>query len=149
MLDEAVFTHVTTLGNNKAVYSTSMFSSVSSRISKTFEWYSYTSIVIIFLNRSQKLTFCRISTPKYHVINAITSDAECQKVYFVGQKTSVMTIMLWDLMNVMRFVFSETEASSAVCHPEIAISVVFYDPFTHARISQSLWYAQCRESQYP
>ena len=69
----------------------------------TFELSSYTSIVIIFLNLSQKSTFCKMSTPKCNDINAMTSDAECHEFGFVEQKTSVMTIISWDLINVMRF----------------------------------------------
>ena len=49
-----------------------------------------------------------MSTPQCHEINVMTFDAECHEICFVGWKTNVMTLMSWDLENVMRFIFSGT-----------------------------------------
>ena len=49
-----------------------------------------------------------MSTPQCHEINVMTFDAECHEICFVGRKTNVMTLMSWDLENVMRFIFSGT-----------------------------------------
>ena len=49
-----------------------------------------------------------MSTPQCHEINVMTFDAECREICFVGRKTNVMTLMSWDLENVMRFIFSGT-----------------------------------------
>ena len=64
--------------------------------------------MIIFLHLHQKLTFNRMSTPQCHEINVMTFDAECHEICFVGRKTNVMTLMSWDLENVMTFIFSGT-----------------------------------------
>ena len=70
----------------------------------------YACIVIIFLHLHQKLTFNRMSTPQCHEINVMTFDAECHEICFVGWKTNVMTLMSWDLENVMTIIFSGTGA---------------------------------------
>ena len=62
--------------------------------------------MIIFLHLHQKLTFSRMSMPQCHEINVMTFDAECHEICFVGRKTNVMTLMSWDLENIMRFIFS-------------------------------------------
>ena len=64
--------------------------------------------MITYLHLYQKLTFIRMSTPQCHEINVMTFDAECHEICFVGRKTNVMTLMSWDLENVMRFIFSGT-----------------------------------------
>ena len=64
--------------------------------------------MITYLHLYQKLTFIRMSTPQCHEINVMTFDAECHGICFVGRKTNVMTLMSWDLENVMRFIFSGT-----------------------------------------
>ena len=60
-----------------------------------------------------------MSTPQCHEINVMTFDAECHEICFVGRKTNVMTLMSWDLENVMRFIFSGTgpRAVLAPCRP--------------------------------
>ena len=70
----------------------------------------YTCIVIIFLHLHQKLTFSGMSTPQCHEINVMTFGTECHEIRFVGRKTDVMTLMSWDLENVMTFIFSGTGA---------------------------------------
>ena len=74
----------------------------------------YACIVIIFLYLHQKLTFNRMSTPQCHEINVMTFDAECHEIWLVGRKTNVMTLMSWDLENVMSFIFSGTGASTKI-----------------------------------
>ena len=69
--------------------------------------------MIIFLHHHQKLTFNRMSTPQCHEINVMTFDTECHEICFVGRKTNVMTLMSWDLENVMRFSFSGTGPRSS------------------------------------
>ena len=64
--------------------------------------------MITYLHLYQKLTFIRMSTPQCHEINVMTFDAECHEICIVGRKTNVMTLMSWDLENVMRFIFSGT-----------------------------------------
>ena len=63
--------------------------------------------MIIFLNLHQKLTFDRMSTPQYRNINVMTSTQNIKR-FALGRKTDVMTLILWDLENVMRFIFSGT-----------------------------------------
>ena len=75
----------------------------------------YACIVIIFLHIHQKLTFSKMSTPLCHEINVMTFDTECHEICFVGRKTNVMTLMSWDLDNVMTFIFSGTGARCLVC----------------------------------
>ena len=64
--------------------------------------------MITYLHLYQKLTFIRMSPPQCHEIDVMTFDAECHEICFVGRKTNVMTLMSWDLENVMRFIFSWT-----------------------------------------
>ena len=59
-----------------------------------------------------------MSTPQCHEINVMTFDAECHEICFVGRKTNVMTLMSWDLENVMRFIFSGTGPRLASGHPQ-------------------------------
>ena len=49
-----------------------------------------------------------MSTPQCHEINVMTFDAECHEICFGGRKTNVMTLLSWNLENVMRFIFSGT-----------------------------------------
>ena len=133
-LDKTVFTHIAAVGNNHFVHcdvtgqgrqaSTSMFCecfilifkqarNILSKwkcLSMSFNKYTTIYIVITYLHLYQKLTFIRnrMSTPQCHEINVMTFDAECHEICFVGRKTNVITLMSWDLENVMRFIFSGT-----------------------------------------
>ena len=51
-----------------------------------------------------------MSTRQCHEINVMIFDAECHEIYIVGRKPNVMTLMSWDLENVMTFIFSGTGA---------------------------------------
>ena len=42
----------------------------------------------------------------------MTFGTECHEIRFVGRKTNVMTLMSWELENVMTFIFSGTGAWS-------------------------------------
>ena len=55
-----------------------------------------------------------MSTPQCHEINVMTFDAECHEICFVGRKTNVMTLMSWDLENVMTFIFRGTGARNNI-----------------------------------
>ena len=141
-LDETVFTHNAVVGNNHFVHcdvtgrsrqvSTSVFCECFILIFKqarnisikckclSMAFNKYTTHVLwlfSFIFTCQKLTSIRISTPQCHEINVMPFDAECHEICFVGRKTNVMTLMSWDLENVMRFIFSGTGAWSPLQEP--------------------------------
>ena len=132
-LDETVFTQIAAVGNKHTVHcdvtvrswqvSTSMVSSASYQFSSKLEtfrlnWNVYlnhsTNELCIycdyFPSSSPKVNFRRMSTPQCHKINVVTFDAECHEICFVGRKTNVMTLMSWDLENVMTFISTGTGA---------------------------------------
>ena len=142
-LDETVFTCSAVVGNYHFVHcdvtdrsrqvSTSMFYEYFILIFKQarnvlIKWKCLCHLTNIlrmycdyFLHLYQKLT------PQCHEINVMTFDAECHEICFVGRKTNVMTLMSWDLENVMRFIFSVTGSwfHTRVCSPGVRTLTVF------------------------